>query len=153
MSTAIDLINQALIDIGATSPIKPVAPESQNTAFTRLVQMLNKWTAKGINLGDSFVLPTSKADELGNDADTDLAIIQSLSLLIATPLRRELSIEQKSQAADSYQDLLISSVARPEMPYPSTMPGGAGRRNAPFARRYYSEPVRKDTQAVEPDQQ
>ena len=153
MSTAIDLINQALIDIGATSPIKPVAPESQNTAFTRLVQMLNKWIAKDINLGDSFVLPTGKADELGNDADTDLAIIQSLSLLIATPLRRELSIEQKSQAADSYQDLLISSVARPEMPYPSTMPVGAGRRNAPFARRYYSEPVRKDTQAVEPDQQ
>lgn len=153
MSTAIDLINQALIDIGATSPIKPVAPESQNTAFTRLVQMLNKWIGKDINLGDSFVLPTSKNDELGNNADTDLAIIQSLSLLIATPLRRELSIDQRTQAADSYQDLLISSVARPEMPYPSTMPVGAGRRRAPFARRYYTEPVRKDTQAVKPDQQ
>lgn len=153
MATAAFVVQSAAEEIGASSLVNPLAPESSNAAFKRLTQMINRWTSKDINLGDSFVLPTLLADEMGNDTDTDQALIDNLALVIAPILRKVPTSTLRTNAYDAYQDLLISSVARPEQPYPSTLSAGAGRRQWPHSRRYYEEPLRKDKQTVQPDQQ
>lgn len=152
MATAIFVITSAMQDIGATSTINPASPEAVNTSLNRLLQMLNQWLLK-VDLGDSFVLPTETTDEMNNDADTDLAIIQNLSIVIAPTLRKPITLDQRVNARDSYSDLLVNHAIRPEQPYPSTLPRGAGRRHVPFSRQYYTEPERKDTETVQPDSQ
>lgn len=150
MATAAFVVQSAAEEIGASSLVNPLAPESLNAAFKRLTQMINRWTSKEINLGDSFVLPTMLADEMNNDTDTDQALIDNLALIIAPMLRKVPTSTLRTNAYDAFQDMLISSVARPEQPYPSTLPVGAGRRQWPHARRYYTEPTRNDTQTVKP---
>lgn len=153
MATAEFVANQAAQQLGASSIINPIAPESENAVFSRLLQMLNRWISKDINLGDSFILPISINAEMGNDADTDQAIIDNLAVFIAPILQKTANRDLKVNAYDAYQDLLVSAVQRPEQPYPGSMPRGAGRRSWPLAKRYYTEPTRKDPQTVQPDNQ
>ena len=153
MTTAAFAVESAAQALGASSIINPLAPESENASFRRLLQMLNRWVSKDINLGESFVLPIDLASEMGNDANTEQAIIDNLAVMIAPILRKTATMSLKVTAYDSYQDLLISAVARPEQPYPGSLPMGAGRRTWPLAKRYYTEPTRKDTKTVVPDQQ
>ena len=153
MATAAFVVQSAAEEIGASSIVNPLAPESSNASFKRLLQMLNRWIAKDIVLSDTFVLPVVLADEMNNDASTDQAIIDNLALQIAPLLRKVVTPDLKVNAKDSYDDLLISHVARPEQPYPSVLTVGAGRKSWPHSRRYYEEPTRKDTQTVQPDPQ
>lgn len=152
MATAIFVITSAMQDIGATSTINPASPDALNTSLNRLVQMLNQWLKK-VDLGDNFVLPTETTDEMNNDADTDLVIIQNLSIVIAPTLRKPITLDQRINARESYDDLLVNHGIRPEQPYPSSLPRGQGRRHVPFSRQYYIEPDRKDTETVQPDPQ
>lgn len=152
MATAILVITSAMQDIGATSAINPASPDAVNTTFNRLVQMLNQWVLK-VDLGDSFVIPTETTSEMNNDADTDLVIIQNLSIIISPTLRKPVTLDQRINARESYNDLLVNHAKRPEQPYPSSLPRGQGRRHVPFSRQYYIEPDRKDTQTVQPDPQ
>ena len=153
MTTAVFAITQAAQQLGTGSIINPIATESQNAAFTRLLQMLNRWITKDIDLGDSFLLPIELSSEMGNDDNTEQAIIDNLAVMIAPILRKTADMGLKSNAYDAYQDLLISAVQRPEQPYPGSLPRGAGRRSWPLAKRYYTEPTRKDPQTVVPDEQ
>lgn len=153
MTTAAFVVKSAAEVLGASSIINPLAPESENAAFKRLLQMLNRWTSKDINLGDSFVLPIELASEIGNDPDTEQAIIDNAAIMIAPILRKSPTVFLMRTAYDAYQDLLISSVPRPEQPLPSSTPLGAGRRTRPFTRAFYNEPARKDKQTVLPNQE
>lgn len=155
MATAGDLITLALQEIGATSIIKPAAPETEQLALTLLNQMFNAWIKKDIILGDAFVLPTKLSDEMNNDPDTDEPIYLGLMMRVAGPLRKdkEITLVKSAKAGAAYQDLLAAHVKRPEMPYPNTLHRGAGRRRAPFSNDYYVEPQRKDTLTVKADPQ
>lgn len=153
MSTAIFVVTSALEEIGATSIINPASPDTNNACFTRLIQMINSWTQLGIDLGDSFVLPTVLADDMLNDANTDLALIGKLAIQISPFMRKTPTKDQKDNAGNAYTELLVTNLKRPNMAYPSTLPRGAGRRSVPFGRRYYTEPTLKDTQTVQPDEQ
>lgn len=153
MTTAAFVVNSAAEVLGASSIINPLAPESENAAFKRLLQLLNRWVSKDINLGDSFVLPIDLASEMGNDADTEQAIIDNAAVMIAPILRKSPTPFLMRTAYDAYQDLLVSSAPRPEQPLPSSTPLGAGRKTRPFTKAFYTEPARKDSQTVLPDQQ
>ena len=152
MATAAYVVQSAAEELGASSLVNPLAPESSNAAFKRLLQMLNRWISKDIVLGDTFVLPVVLADEMSNDLGTDQAIIDNLAINIAPLLRKVVTPDLRANAYDAYQDMLISSVARPEQPFPSTLTVGAGRKTWPHSRRYYTEPARKDSQTVQTDQ-
>lgn len=153
MSTAIFVITSALEEIGATSIINPASPDTNDACLKRLIQMINEWTQLDIDLGDNFVLPVKLADEMLNDDNTELVLIEKLGLKIAPFMRKIPTRDHKVNASSSFNRLLVTNVKRPNMPYPNTLPRGSGRRNTPFGRRYYTEPVLKDTQTVQPDNQ
>ena len=153
MSTAIFVVTSALQEIGSSSSINPASTASENACFIRLVQMINGWTELGISLGDSFVLPTLIADDMLNDANTELVLIEKLALRVAPFMRKIPTKDLKDNAGASYNALLVTNLKRPNMPYPNTLPRGAGRRGVPMGSRYYTAPTLKDTQTVQPDEQ
>lgn len=153
MSTAIDTVNNALMEIGVFSDIKPPSPETVNHTFKYLIKMINEWLAKEITLGDNFVLPVEPADDMLNDANTDTALETSLAVRVAPSLRQAISKGLAVNACSAYTDLLISNVNRNEQPYPSSLNRGAGRNTFPFSRRYYIEAAKKAPNVVPPDPQ
>ncbi len=153
MSTAIDTVNGALMEIGVFSDVKPPSPETVNHTFRYLLDMINEWLVKEITLGDNFVLPVEPADDMLNDANTDRALKTSLAVMVAPSLRQPISIGLAANAGSAYTDLLISNVKRNEQPFPSSLPRGAGRNTFPLSRRFFNEPTKKAPNVVPPDPQ
>jgi len=111
MSTATFVVTSALEEIGATSVINPASSDTLNACFKRLLQMINEWTQIDIELGDNFVLPVLIADDMLNDANTDLALIGKLALRIAPFMRKVPTKDQKDSAGISYNALPASALS------------------------------------------
>jgi hypothetical protein len=150
MATGIDVINDAMFAIGASSDINPATPALINASFRRLTQWIEQMTAKGIFLGldengdpapITLPLPSIPAEELGNAPATDLSLGAGLAPWIA-PLFR-LPLDQPTRvAAKQAMDYLYTISAMADLPqWPSTLPIGGGNKRGPNGRTYMPRPV------------
>lgn len=150
MATGIDIINDAMFSIGASSELNPATPILINASFRRLTQWLTQMTAKGILLGLDengeptsipLPLPTSPAGQLGNAPATDLSLGAGLAPWIAPIFRLPVDGPTKSAATQAMSYLYAIS-AMAELPqWPATLPIGGGNKRGPNGRTYFPRPV------------
>lgn len=141
MAKAIDIINDAMYAIGASSDINPASPELQNAAFRRLIQWMIQLQHSGIPLGlDETNLPTEPGTELGNDPAFDLSLAAGLTVWIAPLFQIAVSIDTRG-AADQAMDFMYINALKADPPeYPETLPIGSGNERGPKSRVYFPAP-------------
>jgi len=131
MSTGTTIVQKALQKIGAHSQIRKAGASSIEDGFEALMGMLQLWLSQGINIG--FQPISTPGGEVGEPADTTLAIINNLALELAPD--REGGKEVVSQTLRNnarrgyllvkglYQNLTI-----PDKVISSTVPMGQGNQ-------------------------
>jgi len=121
----------AFEEIGLASYVFDLQPEQLQSAMRRLDAMMADWNGKGIRLG--YPLPGSPQDSdldeptLGPDS-ANQAVITNLAIRLAPSYGKQVMIETKAVAKDSYNTLLQRATMPSEQQLPSTMPAGAGRK-------------------------
>jgi hypothetical protein len=138
MTTAANLISQALIDLGVENELSVPDEFLQSQAFKALIRMINRWTSVGIDLG--ITIPTVPADDLGNPDDTEDAIATSLAIAVQKIAKRSASASLRKDQKIYYRQMKAVYVPTPVQQYPSSMPFGQGVNIGPRTKRYFPEP-------------
>ena len=161
---AINILNDAMFAIGASSDINPASPEMINVSFRRLLQWVTQMTEQGLLLAenaegvpsllDLTALPSDPAGELGNAPATDLSLTAGLAPWIAPIFQIKLDLEAVKAAKTAM--IYIATVSNaPVLPeWPETLPTGSGGRRGPWGRTYFPRPVspfKSSPQSVESD--
>lgn len=129
----------AFEEIGLASYVFDLQPEQLQSALRRIDAMMADWNGKGIRLG--YPLPGSPQD---SDLDeptlvpdwANEAIITNGAVRIAPGYGKQVMVETKAIAKQSYDTLLQRATAPIPQQLPATMPAGAG--NKPW--RVYDNP-------------
>jgi hypothetical protein len=129
----------AFDEIGLASYAFDLTPEQLQSALRRLDALVAAWNALGIRLG--YPLPSSTQDsdldEQTNVPDSSIeALYTNLAIKLAPSYGKQVAIETKVTAKESYNTLLSRAALPMLQQLPSTMPSGAG--NKPW--RTYDNP-------------
>ena len=122
---------QAFEEIGLASYVFDLTPEQLQSALRRLDSMMSTWNAQGIRLG--YPIPSSPQDS-DIDQETDVpdsaweAIYTNLGVRIAPGFGKQVSVDTKATARNTYNILLQRAAAPLEQQLPGTMPAGAGNK-------------------------
>jgi hypothetical protein len=132
-------VEAAFDEIGLASYVFDLTPEQLQSALRRLDTLVAAWNALGIRLG--YPLPSNPADsdldEQTNVPDSSIeALYTNLAVKLAPSYGKQVMIETKVTAKESYNTLLSLAAMPMEQQLPSTMPAGAG--NKPW--RNYDNP-------------
>lgn len=139
MSTGTDLIEKALMEIGAHSVVSPAPPESINIGLGKLNAMLQQWTSESIAME---VVPLRAAGEqLGEPADATDAIIYNLAIRLAPSFDAPVSPDLRGLAQSTYSTIkaLYRKVTIPRLVPTGTLPKGSGHSKG-YANRTYMKP-------------
>ena len=132
-------VEQAFEEIGFASYAYDLQPEQLQAGLRRLESLIGTWNGKGIRLGYPL---SSNPDNANLDDATSVpdasneAIYTNLALRIAPIVGKQVSMETKRIARESYMQLLSRFTKPQEMQLPDTMPMGQGnkpwRQDTPF---------------------
>lgn len=139
MSTAKDIVLDALMLAGAHTVVNPAPVESQNRFFTSLVKMLAKWEADGICLcclNDIVDINT----ELGEPDWATVGLSANLAVYAAPFIQRPVPAFVRELARGEYNTIVGISAPPVDARLPSSLPIGAGNQWEPRSRTYYPEP-------------
>lgn len=129
----------AFEEIGLASYAFDLQPQQFESALRRLDAMMASWNALGIRLG--YPLPSSPQFS-DIDAESEVpdsaneAIITNLAVKIAPGYGKQVMLDTKATAKETYNTLLSRAAVPMEQQLPATMPAGAG--NKPW--RVYDNP-------------
>jgi len=126
MTTATEIIKDALEDIGYLAAETPLEASDEKKAFNVLNDMLSEWGISGILPGAAPVENTT--DELRVPRETEGAIKKNLAGLCAAPFRRPISPELGASIKASNEALLRMTVKLGRVKLPNTLPKGSGNR-------------------------
>ncbi len=141
MTIGTDIIERALMQIGAHSVAMPANQESIDLGKDILTSMLEQWLTKNIKIGFTPLL--DPGDDLNEPPDTTNAIISNLSLLLVPNFNngKPVSPEIRKQAhldfvcvKGAYQINVI-----PDKVVSSTLPRGMGNRRWNRRRIYFQK--------------
>lgn len=124
-------VNAAFTQIGLANYTYDLQSEQMQTGLRLLDAMMSFWNARNLRL--SYPVPTSPEnsdldDETNVPDRANEAIIFNLALRLAAVFGKQLTIELKQVAYQSYQALLALSAMPDEMSLPGHMPRGAGNK-------------------------
>jgi len=138
MATAAKVINKALTSLGVNNELSPPDEYLQEQFFDLLVEMIELWSSININLG--ITIPTVPSDELGNPAETDMAMYTTLAMdgqdIVKVSASASLRVKQKR----AYGAMKAAYGIWPEQSMPGSMPLGQGVNIGPRSKRYFPEP-------------
>lgn len=132
-------VEAAFEEIGLASYVFDLQPQQFYSALRRLDVMMASWNALGIRLG--YPIPSSPQFS-DMDAQSEVpdsaneAIITNLAIKLAPGYGKQVMLETKATAKETYNTLLSRAAVPMEQQLPSTMPSGAG--NKPW--RVYDNP-------------
>lgn len=130
--TCRQFIEDAFIEAGLASYIFDLQPEQWQAAQRRLDAMMADWNGKGIRLGYPIASEPGSGDlnAVTNVPDSaNEAVITNLAIRIAPMFGKQISIETKATARESYNTILARAAMPSEMQMPENMPAGAGNRS------------------------
>lgn len=138
----IDIINDALFAVGATSQYKPASPEMISISFRRLIQWVNQLAASGVTLGIPATQPppAQVGDELGNAPEYDLALSAGFAPVVSPLFKRPVPSQARQAAKDAMDELYASFLKAAPPEWPETLPIGAGNTRGPKGRVYFPVP-------------
>lgn len=122
----------AFEEIGLASYIYDLTADQLSSALLRLDSMMGSWNLKGINVG----WPISSAPQTSSIDDETPAvpdscnepIILNLAVRLGPGYGKEVALETKMAAKQSYDAMLIQFTIPAELQMPTTMPSGSGNK-------------------------
>lgn len=143
MSTANQIVQEALELVGAYSPLKPARPEIINRAFILLQRYLLWLEARSILL-TGIVYPTVIGDQLSEPDDATDFLINNLAVKIAPFLQKEASLTVKGKAKGSFQMIYNTYGPKPKEIRKATLPLGSGNKTEFSNPNFYPEAYETD---------
>lgn len=143
MTVATKIVNDALTLIGVASPISPPEAEQQSTAFSVLVDMLNRWvkdeTLIGVDALNPAVVPSAISGDI-NEAPWATGALKALLAEALCPyFRVEPSPRLNLLISEAHETLLIHGAPNPEPTWPRNLPVGQGNY-APYGQTFFPGP-------------
>ena len=149
-------ISAAFAEIGVSDYEFDISPEMMEGALRKMDSMIATWDALGIRL--RYPLPGSP-ESSDMDAETNVpdsafeAIITNLAIKLAPTIGKQVAMETKVSAKNSYNSLLTLHAQPLPRVIPGTMPSGAGNKtwrltNNPFVVQTPPTIVTPDAQFV-----
>lgn len=137
MATAAEVVDGSLQFLGINNELNPPDPFLQGAFFDELIRMINRWSSVNLDLG--ITIPTAPAEELGNPASTDDALMTSLAIagqkiakvVASAPLRKDQKLY--------YRQMKAALGLWPEQPFPSSLPLGQGVNLGPRSKRFFPD--------------
>ena len=134
-------IEMAFEEIGFGYPYS-IHPDQMESALKKLYAMMAQWNAKGLRLG--YPIPSSPensdiADDTNVPDTANEAIYLNLAIRIAPSFGKQVSIETKQFAKQSYNVLLALS-AMPKEVQITGLPKGAGHKPYRLGRSEFLSP-------------
>ncbi len=146
MTTAADIVSQALTDLGVQNELSTPDEFLEAEAFKALIRMINRWSSVGIDLG--ITIPTKPADDLGNPDNTEDALATSLAIAVQKIAKRPASPALRKDQKTYYRQMKAVYVPTPVQEYPSSLPLGQGVNTGPRSRRFFPGTQAIDSEAT-----
>lgn len=122
----------ALEEIGIASYEFDISPEQLQSGIKRLDAMMGSWDGKGIRLGYmlSSSPETSNAEDNAGIPDwCNEAVITNLAIRMAPSYGKQVSLDTRILARESFSTILKQAAEPVEYQMPSGVPAGSGNRN------------------------
>lgn len=123
MTTAADIITDALGEIGYQAAETPVEPADMQLGLRKLNDMLAEFTESGIIAGSPVEKP---ADTVRIQRGVVNGIMMNLAGRLAAPFRKPITAELAASIKAANQNMLRIIVKPIDVDYPDTLPTGSG---------------------------
>lgn len=127
MSTALDIINDALDDLTIKSSEVSLTDSEVSSAIRKMNRMLTNWAQGGLNLG--FTKIENSSDTLTTPDWADELITAQLAIRLASSFGMQVSPEIVAIASDSMTRALRNNIQLSKPSYPGSLPTGSGNYN------------------------
>lgn len=135
MTTKRAIVTSALEELGQAEFIFDASPESLQSVFRRLQSMAAQWDGQGIRAGYSLAGGIDSESGLPDTAVDAYAF--NLAVRCAGMFGKTLTPTQLQQAAWSFNALMSTQAARPEIPLPGRLPIGTGTKYGVLEQQYF----------------
>lgn len=129
------LVEQAYSELGLSTYAYNLSSHQYQDGLIRMDSMMSQWESRGIKI--NYPLP----DEIGgSDLDNDVvvdvnaneAIYTNLAIKLAPTIGKQVSVETRKTARESYNELLARATIAPATPPAQGTPAGAGNKHDTF---------------------
>jgi len=136
MTTAKEVINDALEDVYAKVAGEPIDAEDGAMALRTLNDMMAMWSLKGVNIG--FTLLSNMGGVLTVPAGSIYGIKKILAISLAPKFLKPVPPDVSRDARSAWEAILEVAFGLGQMSYPSTLPIGSGNSRS-AGRTFYPE--------------
>lgn len=126
MATVTEIITRSLTRLGIRVAETSLEPAELQDGRLLLNDMLSNWEEAGYNLGFSPV--ANLTDEVRIPRGANLAVIDSLAIMMAPEYSRPISQALVSSAKLAFENMLKANVFIGDVDMPSTLPRGSGNQ-------------------------
>jgi len=128
MVTMLEIVNDALEELGVKTAELPITNDEFQSGLRRCNDMLAEWDEAGIIVGYEEV--TNNEDTLNLDRNAIAAVKYNLAIRLAPSFSKLATQTLFNVASSSLERLEASSAYIGEVAYPDTLPMGSGNRHA-----------------------
>lgn len=121
-------VEQAFDELGLASYDFDLQPEQLNSALIKLDAMMATWNALAIKINYPLFAESDMDDDTGVLDAANEAIYLNLALRLAGSLGKALTLDQKQNAKEAKDALMLSTLNVQEINLPSSLPIGAGNK-------------------------
>lgn len=121
-------IEQAFDELGLASYDFDLQPEQLNSALIKLDAMMATWNALAIKINYPLFVESDMDDDTGVLDAANEAIYLNLALRLAGSLGKALTQDQKQNAKEAKDALMLSTLNVQKINLPSSLPIGAGNK-------------------------
>lgn len=125
------LVEDAYGELALAGYVFDLTPEELQSALRRMDAMVASWEARGIRLGYAMPAgPTSSSlDDVSGVPDRAVeAVYTNLAVRLAAGLGKQLPVELKGRARETYEALLLPAAQPQQQPTAGWVPAGAGAK-------------------------
>lgn len=152
MWTKGQLVTEALGEIGIQGYEFDTQPDEMQTALRRLDTLMATWDARGVRVGYAFPSTPDDTDPSTPSGLPDSAVeaaYLALAISLAPGYGKQISVETRRRARETYQTLLVPVANPRRQQMPDTLPRGAGNRSSVVRRSAFFPPPCNDPLPVE----
>jgi len=124
VATGIELITDALEELGYKSAESPIESDDIRVALRRLNLMLEEWEGTGRHLGFTRIL--KPADEVSIPSWAENPVMLNLAGRLAAPMRMPITSELAASISAANSNLLKKTALIGKVKFPDTLPIGSG---------------------------
>ena len=123
MTTAAEIITDALGEIGYQAAETPVEPDDMRVGLRKLNDMLAEWSESGLLVAQPV---KNSGDTLNVSRGSVNGVMMNLAGRLTTPFRKPITPELAASIQAANQNLLRIAVKPIDVDYPDSLPRGSG---------------------------